>query len=153
MMIRFSLHCVRGHEFESWFQSGAVFDAQAKAGLIVCPHCQATEVSKAIMAPAVASRASKGPAESAPKMKSQTAVALLNRRDRQTRAMIDAFRKHVFETAQDVGTRFAEEARRIHDGLVPERAIHGQAKYEDARALVEDGVTVVPIPPALDDFN
>src|SRR5262249_3378698 len=126
-MIRFALRCVRGHEFESWFQSGAVFDAQTKAGLIVCPLCRATQVSKAIMAPAVASRARKQLAESAPKMKSQTAVALLNRRDLEIRATINAFRKHVFETAEDVGTRFAEEARRIHDGLVPERAIHGQA--------------------------
>lgn len=152
-MIRFALRCVRGHEFESWFQSGAVFDTQAKAGLIACPLCQATDVSKAIMAPAVASRGSKEPAEPAPKMKPQTAVALLNRRDLQMRAMIDAFRKHVFGTAEDVGTRFVEEARKIHEGLVPERAIHGQAKYEDARALVEDGVPVLPIPPALDDFN
>jgi hypothetical protein len=151
-MIRFALRCVRGHEFESWFQSGAVFDAQTKAGLIVCPLCRETQVSKAIMAPAVASRASKQPAE-APKTKSQTAVALLNRRDLQIRATINAFRKHVFETAEDVGTRFAEEARRIHGGLVPERAIHGQAKYEEARALIEEGVSVLPIPPALDDFN
>jgi hypothetical protein len=152
-MIRFALRCVRGHDFESWFQSGAVFDAQAKARLIVCPLCRATEVSKAIMAPAVASRATKQPAESAPKAKSQTAVALLNRRDLQMRAMIDAFRKHVFETAEDVGTRFAEEARKIHDGLVPERAIHGEAKYEEARSLVEEGVSVLPIPPALDELN
>jgi hypothetical protein len=152
-MIRFALRCVRGHEFESWFQSGAIFDAQAKAGLIVCPLCRATEVSKAIMAPAVASRATKESAESTPKAKSQTAVALLDRRDLQMRAMIEAFRKHVFETAEDVGTRFAEEARKIHDGLVPERAIHGEAKFEEARSLIEEGVSVLPIPPALDDFN
>jgi hypothetical protein len=152
-MIRFALRCVRGHEFESWFQSGAIFDAQAKAGLIVCPLCRVTEVSKAIMAPAVASRAAKEPAESTPKARSQTAVALLNRRDLQMRAMVEAFRKHLFETAEDVGTRFAEEARKIHDGLVPERAIHGEAKYEEARSLIEEGVSVLPIPPAPDDFN
>ncbi len=152
-MIRYALRCVRGHEFESWFQSGAVFDAQARAGLIACPLCRATDVSKAIMAPAVASRVSSELAEPAPKSKPQTAVALVSRHDLQMRAMIDAFRKRVFETAEDVGTRFVEEARKIHDGLVPERAIHGQAKYEDARALVEDGVSVLPIPPALDDFN
>jgi hypothetical protein len=152
-MIRFALRCVRGHEFESWFQSGAIFDAQAKAGLIACPLCRATEVSKAIMAPAVASRVTKEPAESTPKAKSQTAVALLNRRDREMRAMIETFRRHVFETAEDVGPRFVEEARKIHDGLVPERAIHGEAKYEEARSLIEEGVSVLPIPPALDEFN
>jgi hypothetical protein len=152
-MIRFALRCARGHEFETWFQSGAVFDAQAKAGLIACPLCRATEVSKAIMAPAVASRARIEPSEFAQKTKSQTAVALLGRRDLEMRAMINAFRKRVFEVAEDVGTGFAEEARKIHDGLVPERAIHGQAKYEEARALLEEGVAILPLPPALDDFN
>jgi hypothetical protein len=152
-MIRFALRCARGHEFETWFQSGAVFDAQAKAGLIACPLCRATEVSKAIMAPAVASRARIEPSESAPKTKSQTAVALFGQRDLELRAMINAFRKRVFEVAEDVGTGFAEEARKIHDGLVPERAIHGQAKYEEARALLEEGVAILPLPPALDDFN
>jgi hypothetical protein len=69
------------------------------------------------------------------------------------RAMIHAFRKRVFEAAEDVGPRFAEEARKIHDGLVPERPIHGQAKYEDARALIEEGMAILPLPLALDDFN
>jgi hypothetical protein len=152
-MIRYALRCVRSHEFESWFQSGEVFDAQAKAGLVACPHCGATDVNKAVMAPAVASRGSIEPAPSAANANTQAAVALLDRHDREMQAMIHAFRKRVFGAAEDVGPRFAEEARKIHDGLVPERLIHGQAKYEDARALIEEGMAILPLPPALDDFN
>lgn len=151
-MIRFALRCTRGHEFESWFQSGEAFDAQRKAGLIACPLCQATDVRKAVMAPALAGRAAELPPSAKPQ-DLRAPVALFNRRDRELRAVIDAFRQHVFETAENVGTRFAEEARKIHDGLVPARAIHGQAKLEEARALIEDGIAVLPLPPELDEYN
>ena len=67
--------------------------------------------------------------------------------------MINAFRKRLFEQADDVGTRFAEEARKIHEGLVPERPIHGQASIGDARALIEDGVPVLPVPPSPDEYD
>ena len=67
--------------------------------------------------------------------------------------MIRAFRKHIFEDAEDVGMRFAEEARKIHDGLVQERPIHGQANIDDARALVEEGIAILPIPSLPDEFN
>ncbi|MBO0733194.1 MAG: DUF1178 family protein [Methylocapsa sp.] len=151
-MIRFALRCTHGHEFESWFQSGEAFDAQMKSGLVACPLCQANEVRKAVMAPALAGRA----AELLPSAKPQDSrapVALLDRRDRELRAVINAFRKHVFEVAEDVGTRFAGEARKIHDGLVPGRAIYGQANLEEARALIEDGIAVLPLPPAADNYN
>ncbi|MCI0597957.1 MAG: DUF1178 family protein [Beijerinckiaceae bacterium] len=152
-MIKFTLCCARGHEFQSWFQSGEAFDAQAKAGLVACPICRAREVTKAIMAPAIASRA--GAKQSGPRAKTEphAPVALLNKHDLETRAMINSFRKRVFEEAEDVGTRFPEEARKIHDGLVPERPIHGQASYGDARALIEEGVAILPFPPALDELN
>ena len=152
-MIRYALRCVRGHEFESWFQSGAVFDAQVKAGLVACLHCGATEIGKAVMAPALAGRGGKEPAPSVANANTQAAVNLLDQHDLEMRAMINAFRKRVFEAAEDVGTRFVEEARKIHDGLVPERPIHGRAKYEDARALIEEGMAILPLPPALDEYN
>jgi hypothetical protein len=152
-MIKFALLCARGHEFHSWFQSSEVFDTQVKAGLVLCPLCKAAEVTKAIMAPAIASRGeverSKPPAQA----QSQTKVALLNRHDLESRAMIDAFRRRIFAEADDVGTRFAEEARKIHNGLVPERPIHGQASIGEARALIEEGVPVLPVPPSPDDYN
>ena len=112
-MIKFALLCARGHEFQSWFQSSEAFDMQVKSGLVLCPLCQATEVTKAIMAPAITSRGEAERAKPPAQARSQTKVALLDRRDLETRAMITAFRKRLFEQADDVGTSFAEEARKI----------------------------------------
>ena len=152
-MIKFALLCARGHEFQSWFRSSEAFDTQVKSGLVLCPLCQATEVTKAIMAPAIAGRGEAEPAQPPAQAQSQTKVALLDRHDRKSRAMIDAFRRRIFAEADDVGSRFAEEARKIHNGLVPERAIHGQASIGDARALIEEGVPVLPVPPSPDEYN
>lgn len=152
-MIKFALLCARGHEFQSWFRSSEAFDTQVKSGLVLCPLCQATEVTKAIMAPAVAGRGEAEPAQPPAQAQSQTKVALLDRHDRKSRAMIDAFRRRIFAEADDVGLRFAEEARKIHNGLIPERAIHGQASIGDARALIEEGVPVLPVPPSPDEYN
>ena len=152
-MIKFALLCARGHEFQSWFQSSEAFDTQIKSGLVLCPFCQATEVTKAIMAPAIASRGEAKRAKISAQAHSQTKVALLDRHDRKSRAMINAFRKRLLEQADDVGTRFAEEARKIHEGLVPERPIYGQASIGDARALIEEGVPVLPVPPSPDEYD
>ena len=152
-MIKFALLCARGHEFQSWFQSSEAFDTQVKSGFVLCPLCQATEVTKAIMAPAIASRGEAERAKPPAQAQSQTKVALLDRHDLKSRAMINAFRKRLFEQADDVGTSFAEEARKIHEGLVPGRPIHGQASIGDARALIEEGVPVLPVPPSPDEYD
>ncbi|MCI0465391.1 MAG: DUF1178 family protein [Beijerinckiaceae bacterium] len=152
-MIKYTLCCARGHEFQSWFASGEAFDAQAKAGHIACPLCQAREVTKAVMAPAVKSGAFAKQSAPAAMEGPQAPVALLNRHDQEMRALIKAFRSHVFAAAEDVGSRFPEEARKIHGGLVPERPIHGQASLSDARALLEEGVAIMPIPSAFDEYN
>lgn len=152
-MIKFALLCTRGHEFQSWFQSSEAFDSQAKSGLVVCPLCQATEVTKAIMAPAITSRGEVDCGKHPVQARSQTKAALLDRHDRKSRATIDAFRRRIFAEADDVGSRFAEEARKIHNGLVPGRLIHGQASIGDARALIEEGVPVLPVPPSPDEYN
>jgi hypothetical protein len=158
-MIKFALRCARGHEFESWFQSGAAFETQSKSGRVLCPLCQATDVTKAIMAPAIASKTeakrakplaqteAHSPAEAPAK------VALLDPSDLESRALITALRRRILEETEDVGMRFAEEARKIHDGLVQERPIHGQANFDDARALIEEGIEIFPVPPLPDEFN
>jgi len=170
-MIKFSLLCARGHEFESWFQSGEAFETQSRSGRISCPLCEATEVTKAIMAPAIASKSQGArakppvPAEThAPgdayaqteahtQADAHTKVALLDPHDLETRTMITAFRKRILEEAEDVGMHFAEEARKIHDGRVKERPIHGQANFDEARALIEEGIEIFPVPPLPDEFN
>ena len=152
-MIKYALGCAGGHEFESWFQSGEAFETQSEAGRVLCPHCQAREVTKAIMAPAIASKTVGEHGKPPAAAEAPAKLALLDPGDLETRAMLSAFRKRIFAEAEDVGMRFAEEARKIHEGAVQERPIHGQANYGEARALIEEGIEILPIPPLPDEFN
>jgi hypothetical protein len=127
-MIRFSLRCDRDHRFESWFQSADAFDKLHAAGHLACAVCGSAAVDKALMAPQVqpAREASQPPGTA------EQALAELRRR--------------VEEKADYVGPKFAREARDMHEGLIPERAIYGEARPDEARQLIEDGVPVLPLP-------
>jgi hypothetical protein len=132
-MIRYALSCAKDHAFDSWFQSADAFDKLLNAGMVTCAVCGSAEVSKSIMAPRV--RTSEAASEtplSAPASPAEQAL-------RELREKVEA-------NSEDVGTNFAKEARAMHDGTAPERSIYGEAKIEDAKALVEDGVPVVPLP-------
>lgn len=135
-MIRFSLRCERAHRFDSWFGSGADFDRLTDAGLVACAVCGSTAVEKDLMAPAIATSgpgaAGETPDLSAPATAAEQALSELRRR--------------IESEAEDVGRRFATEARRIHEGTAPERPIIGEARPADARALIEDGIPVAPLP-------
>lgn len=155
-MIKFALACADGHEFESWFQNGAAFDEQAEAGLILCPVCQTAKVTKAIMAPAVVAtrrRADASPSQTPARADANANVALLDTRDKELREAIEDIRNRIFEQTDDVGQRFYDEALNIHQGLAPERAIHGLASLEEARTLIEEGVAVMPVPPLPGECN
>lgn len=140
-MIKFTLKCAEGHQFDSWFQSAATFDKLDGAGMVTCAVCGGTDVDKAMMAPSVqaagnrskaaSSKADKG-ALSAPASPAEQALARL--------------RKEIEKNSEYVGRDFAREARDIHDGIAPERAIYGEARPEEARKLIEDGVPVTPLP-------
>ena len=132
-MIRFSLACSKGHSFDSWFGSNADFDRLQTRGLVGCSICGDTTVSKAVMAPAVAQtdQATAHPL-SAPATAAEQAV-------RELRTRLEA-------EATNVGKNFARDARKMHDGEMPAKPIYGEAKIEDARALLEDGIPVVPLP-------
>ena len=138
-MIRYALACGDGHEFESWFASAASFDTLAAGGHISCPECGGTEVSKTLMAPRV--RTGRGK-DSAPEQVS----APLSKPATPKEAALAELRAKVEANSEYVGLNFAKEARAIHDGNSPARAIYGEAKLEDARRLVEDGVPVAPLP-------
>lgn len=161
-MIRYALACAAGHEFESWFPSGRAYDEQAGRGLVTCPVCDSAEIAKRIMAPSVA-RTGKAPSPEPPASPAEPAggpavqespaapeppqpVALLSEAERHMRAVLRAVREHVTRTAEHVGPRFAEEARRIHSGEVEHRSIYGEASPADARALLEEGVEIHPLP-------
>jgi hypothetical protein len=136
-MIRYSLTCDKGHDFESWFQSAAAYDRLVAAGQIGCALCGSTAVNKALMTPAVRPAEKAGlPAPEAPLTTPQSD---LERR-------LAALRAHIEETSDYVGLSFADEARAMHDGRAPERPIHGEARPDDARRLIEDGIPVAPLP-------
>jgi len=146
-VIHYSLVCAEGHEFDSWFRDSAAFDAQDASGLINCPICQSAKVAKAVMAPHVARGDAAEPAKSAADIRPARRDSLpLDERHAQLRDMIRELRERVLEASEDVGDNLPKEARRIQDGDAPERAIRGRASLEEAKALLEEGIEIFPIP-------
>lgn len=141
----FDLQCEGSHVFEGWFASHADYDAQVERGLLVCPVCDSRQITRRVSAPRlnvsgatepVSSRSvDSGPAGDEAALQAQFL--------RQMRA--------VLRGAENVGPRFAEEARRIHEGEAPERMIRGTATPDERAALAEDGIAVMPVPAILDD--
>lgn len=136
-MIRYTLKCSDGHSFESWFQSADAFDALAAKGLVSCAICGGTEVSKALMAPRVAGTDAPDPVP-APRPLSQPAHP--------AEQMLRALKEHLSKNSTYVGGRFASEARAMHLGEADARPIHGEAAPEEARALIEEGIPIAPLP-------
>jgi len=125
-MIRFNLHCDKDHQFESWFQSGAAFDKLVASRMVSCTTCGSTEIRKSIMAPAVSTSSD---------------IVAPNANDH-----IAELRDKVEANSDYVGTKFAKEARDMHDGVTPERPIYGEANLKEAKKLVDDGIPVMPLP-------
>ena len=148
-MIKYALACEQAHEFESWFPSSEAFETQRKRGFVTCPFCNSARVEKQIMAPSVA-RKDKPP--EAPAAIPQP-VAVLSEREQEIRAALRALRDHVMKNAENVGKGFVEEARKMHYGETEERSIYGEADLAEARALLEEGIEVLPLPVAPDDRN
>ena len=176
-MIRYALACDRDHEFESWFPSSDAYDAQKKRGLVECPVCGSAKVEKQIMAPRIA-RTDRGrdsgkdkdpgaspapnlpvpvPAPAAPEAPAvppaPQPVALFSEKERELRAMVKALREHVEKTAEHVGGRFPDEARRMHYGEIEHRSIYGEATPAEARELIEEGIEIHPLPIVPDERN
>lgn len=149
-MIRFTLKCSEGHQFESWFQSASAYEALKSAGHVDCAVCGSGDVEKAIMAPQVSTarkaeaRASVVHGEMA-ESKARESGALSTPSNPQERALAE-LRRNIEANSDYVGMEFAREARAMHVGDAPERAIHGEARIEDAKKLIEDGVPVTPLP-------
>lgn len=146
-MIRFSLHCDHGHEFEGWFRDNADFDRQSERKLVACPVCNSAQVQKSLMAPAVSTSRSKEQVA-----KEQVATAMDQVQKQVLEQMRELSRK-VRENADYVGDQFAEEARKIHFGETQARGIYGEASKEDVHSLIEDGVDVMPLPVFPEDKN
>ena len=160
-MIKYALICEADHEFESWFPDSASYDKQAKRGLVTCPVCDSSKVSKAIMSPnvarkdkdrAIAADNDDSPTPAAPAQQAQN-IALLDEQQQQLRGMIRELHEKIVASTDDVGENFPEEARKMHDGETPARSIRGKASFEEARELLEDGIPVLPIPDLPEERN
>lgn len=143
-MIRYALRCAKSHDFESWFQSAEAFDRLQSAGMIACSVCGSDEVEKTLMAPSVSPARKRAPEPAGPAAPS--ARPDLRKPGSEIEMALAAMRRHVEENSEYVGLNFAAEARAIHDGDAPERAIYGEARGDEARKLIEDGVPVAPLP-------
>lgn len=158
-MIHYQLRCAAGHEFDGWFQDSAGFDKLAKAGLVECTHCGSTAVERALMAPAVVSSRRKAKPPAPPKAE-ETAEAppaapappaegprmAAGPMPAQLVAMLQRLRAEVEKSCDYVGSDFAEEARKIHNGEAEARGIYGEASDAEAEALAEEGIEVARLP-------
>jgi hypothetical protein len=165
-VIRYALACNKGHEFESWFQSSEAYDKQAKRGLVACPLCGSAKVEKALMAPRLkrtdktspraepAHAEPAGPAAAAPAAAPEkTPVAIMSDRERELRSKLKELREHLTKSADYVGPKFPEEARKMHYGEIEHRSIYGEASADDAKALHEEGIEFHPLPVLPDERN
>jgi hypothetical protein len=146
-MIRYSLRCAEDHGFDSWFKGAEAFAALQAAGQLACPICGSTQVRKDLMAPAVRPARTAAPSPEAPApQQPASARPDLSAPASDLEAQIAALRRQIEANSDYVGMNFVAEARRIHAGEAPERAIHGEAKPEEARQMIEEGLPVAPLP-------
>ena len=138
-MIQYALKCPEGHEFDSWFQSGDAYEKLAAAGMVTCAICGSDKVEKAVMTPRVRA------ARDAAAVPEQGAGALSAPASPAQQALAELRRK-VEDSSDYVGMNFASEARAIFDGEAPERSIYGEARADEAKQLIEDGIPVAPLP-------
>ena len=154
-MIHYQLRCVQDHEFDGWFKDSAAYERQAKRGLVECPSCGDTKVSRALMAPSVPRKSNTLP-EPAPSPPAP-AAADSGRKGRANRpapgpmpaqvmAVLQRLRAEVEQNCDYVGPQFAEEARKIHRGEIDARGIYGETTEAEAEALAEDGIEISAIP-------
>jgi hypothetical protein len=160
-MIRYTLSCERGHEFESWFPNSTGYDKQRKRGLVTCPACGSAKVEKTIMAPRLARSdivdstppSPPPPAATPQATPAKTPVAIMSPHERELRQKLKELRDHVTKNARYVGPRFSEEARKIHYGETEHRSIYGEASPDEAKALHEEGIEFHPLPVLPDEQN
>lgn len=138
-MIVFELQCGARHRFEGWFASAGDFDGQKAAGLVICPVCGDQGIAR--IPTARIQRAKETPSVPVPvhEPRAQPTRQI-------TPEMVAAFVDHALANSEDVGERFPEEARRIHNGEADKRAVRGVASREATVELLEEGIPVMPLP-------
>lgn len=145
--MKFTLHCDEGHEFEAWFRSNEDYETQARRGFVECPHCGSIRVSKALMAPQVATGRAKD------QRKEAVMVAAGQAMQREMMDKMREFTRQVKEKADNVGEKFPEEARKMHYGETDAKPIYGKASPDEVESLVDEGVEIMPLPDLPEDMN
>jgi hypothetical protein len=149
-MIIFELACRADHRFEGWFASSEAYQAQESGGQLECPVCGSHAVVK-IPHAKISVRDAAGPSVTVP---SPVAVPAAVPSPQERFQAVAALVQRVIAETEDVGPAFPEEARRIHYEEVPNRAIRGVASIEETRELLDEGISVLPLPvPAKKDWN
>ncbi|PKR53100.1 DUF1178 family protein [Thalassospira marina] len=136
-MILFQLKCNHDHEFEGWFRDSAAYEEQSSGGELSCPMCGSDKVGKALMAPRLRTSRQK---ETAEENRKKAAIA------EATHKALSELRRQVETNCENVGTGFAEEARKIHYGETEKRGIYGEATVKEAAELVDEGIDVHALP-------
>jgi hypothetical protein len=140
-----NLRCANGHGFEGWFGSDDDFMDQNGRGQVECPLCADRVVTRMPSAPRLNLSGAREPASNTPATPAAPAAAADEAGASLQAAWLQAVR-HVLAHTEDVGTMFAEEARRIHYGETPQRGIRGQASADERAALQDEGIEVMPLP-------
>lgn len=129
-MIIFDLSCEQEHHFEGWFASSEDFDQQQERGLVSCPRCNSSTIRRIPSAAHIAAPRGERQQEAVP----------------DPHAMVQQLVQTLIQSSEDVGTSFAEEARKIHYQESPARSIRGQATQNECSELQEEGIDVLRLP-------
>ncbi|MBO9711609.1 DUF1178 family protein [Sphingomonas sp.] len=144
-MIVFDLRCGQGHVFEAWFGSSSAYEAQREGGLVACPVCGDSAVEKAVMAPNVAAKGNQR-SGAGPSLPAEVAAEPPPEVLKAAMAALAEAQAKALEKSQWVGVSFSDRARAMHLGEEAHAPIHGQATPEQAKALIDEGVPVAPLP-------
>ena len=147
-MIRYDLICDQGHPFDGWFRDSAAYDEQAGRGLVCCSLCGTAKVQKQLMAPGIPAKSNRKDTSS-----QKMIAGPVDPRLAAMMQMVREMRKQVEANAEYVGPRFAEEARKIHYEETEQRGIYGEASPDEAKALIEEGITVHALPRLPEEGN
>lgn len=144
-MIIYDLCCDRDHRFEAWFRNADEFDMQRQRGLLSCPQCDSQAIRRVPSAVAVSTGKAQPPAHASstsPPASGTTPPPT----GTEMRALYRQFVQVLRDTSEDVGDRFADEARKIHYQEAPERAIRGKTTRDEYEALRDEGIEIVNLP-------
>ena len=136
-MIKYTLNCNNGHQFDSWFSDSASFEKLREKGHLECAICSSKKVEKSLMAPVVTPK------------KKETLLSKQSALEKE----IKALKQKIKATATDVGENFSAEARAMHYGEKEEKPIVGKTTIDEAKELAEEGIPFTPLPWSDDKVN